>query len=138
MPTIPIRLIVLTLVFATVPVLGRADIAPTVPDAQGDYFRNEAPVKGTAPRPLMPGSLWRVTAATLNCRHQPSLTGAIVRTFQQGAIVQVEVYRGGADEVLLNVVDADGKPWMPVRGQRLADRCYVRANQRYIQPLPRS
>lgn len=60
-----------------------------------------------------------------------------MRTFQSGDILQVEVYRGGSDEVLLNVVDAAGKPWMPVRGSRIADRCYVRANQRYIQPLLR-
>ncbi|HEY9617477.1 MAG TPA: hypothetical protein V6C64_11580 [Microcoleaceae cyanobacterium] len=114
---------------------GIAQTTPNLPDAQGDYYRNDTPVKGTAPRPLMAGSLWQVVATGLNCRQEPGADQAVVRQYRQGDILQVEVYRGGSDEVLLNTKDASGKPWMPVRGKRSADRCYVRANQRYIQPV---
>jgi hypothetical protein len=108
-------------------------LPPALPN--GDYYSNEAPVKGTAPRSLMPGSLWRVTATHLNCHAAPGADQPIVRSLQQGDEFQVEVFRGGSDEVLLNAKDAAGKPWMPVRGQSFVDRCYVRANQRYIQPV---
>lgn len=114
---------------------GIAQTTSNAPDAQGDYYRNDTPVQGTAPRPLMAGSLWQVVAAELNCRQEPGADQAVVRRYRQGDVLQVEVYRGGSDEVLLNAKDATGKPWMPVRGKRSADRCYVRANQRYIQPV---
>lgn len=114
---------------------GIAQTQPNLPDAQGDYYRNDTLVKGTAPRPLMAGSLWQVVAAALHCRQEPGADQPIVRQYRQGDILQVEVYRGGSDEVLLNAKDATGNPWMPVRGKRSADRCYVRANQRYIQPV---
>jgi hypothetical protein len=105
------------------------------PDRQGDYYSNEAPVKGKAPRLLMAGSLWRVVVVNLNCRRNFGTTHAIVRRFKHGDVLQAEVYRGGSDEVLRNSIDRSGNPWMPVRGKTMNDRCYVRANQRYIQPL---
>jgi hypothetical protein len=105
------------------------------PDRQGDYYSNEAPVKGQAPPPLMAGSLWQVVALQLNCRRDPGLNQPIVRQFIQGDWLQAEVYRGGSDEVLLNALDGTGKPWMPVRGKTWRDRCFVRANHRFIQPV---
>lgn len=52
-----------------------------------------------------------------------------------GELLEVEVYRGGSDEVFVNRLDRKGKPWMPVRGRDIQDICYVRANSRYIQPF---
>lgn len=105
------------------------------PDRLGDYYSNEAPLKGTAQRALMAGSLWEVGANQLNCRRGGGNEYAIVRRFKQGDVLEAEVYRGGSDEVLRNATDRNGKPWMPVRGTAPASTCYVRANKRYIQPL---
>lgn len=104
------------------------------PDAKGDYYSNEAPLLGMSVSRLSPGSLWQVTTIGLSCRRQPRVSAPIVRQYKRGDVLQVEVYRGGSDEVLLNAKDANGKPWMPVRGRNLDDRCYVRANSRYIRP----
>ena len=109
------------------------------PDAQGDYYSNVAPIKGTVPpgNSLMVGSLWQVVSQKLNCRRQPSLQAPVVRRFRTGNILQAEVFRGGSDEVLINAKDAAGKPWMWVRAAtfKLEDACYVRANDRYIKPV---
>lgn len=106
-----------------------------LPDRRGDYYRNEAPVKGYAPSPLMPGSLWRVVATKLNCRQNPGSNYPIQRQFKLGDILQAEVGRGGADEVLVNALDNHGFPWMAVRGKTEDERCYVRANNRYLRPI---
>lgn len=106
-----------------------------LPDRRGDYYRNEAPVKGYAPSPLMAGSLWRVVANKLNCRQKPGSKYPIQRQFKVGDILQAEVGWGGADEVLVNALDNKGFPWMAVRGKAQDERCYVRANNRYLQPV---
>jgi len=130
-----------TLFAVTVPsvnltqVTDRSLPSPVQPDAAGDYYHNKAPYQGKADSPLMAGSLWQVVSVRLNCRRTPGSQQPVVRQFQRSAVLQVEVFRGGSDEVLLNPRDGDGKPWMPVRGKTSADLCYVRANQRYIQPL---
>lgn len=109
------------------------------PDANGDYDRNETPIRGRVPpsSKLSPGSLWRVVSPGLNCRRQADANSPVVRQFKAGDRLQVEVYRGGSDEVLLNAKDDTGKPWMHVRAAsfKLDDACYVRANRRYIQPV---
>ncbi|HEY9643821.1 MAG TPA: hypothetical protein V6C57_25245 [Coleofasciculaceae cyanobacterium] len=106
------------------------------PDHSGNYYRNEAPLKAASTENhLSPGSLWRVVAIGLNCRSAPGTMQPVLRQFAQGDVLQVEVYRGGSDEVLQNPTDSSGKPWMPVRGASPSDVCYVRANSRYIQPL---
>ncbi len=108
------------------------------PDEQGNYYRNESPVQ--APNRFnrsASGSLWRVMVDGLNCRRQPNISSPIVRTYLAGELLEVEVYRGGSDEVLINPSDRYGKPWMPVRGATIEDVCHVRANSRYIQPLMR-
>ncbi|MEB3337815.1 MAG: hypothetical protein VKJ46_10155 [Leptolyngbyaceae bacterium] len=109
------------------------------PDPSGNYYSNEASLKGTAPAPLMAGSLWKVVANSLNCRQQPGISHPIIKRFKKGNIIQAEVGRGGSDEVLLNALDNKGQPWMFVRGGKNPRNspslnCYVRANQLYIRP----
>ncbi|HEY9824960.1 MAG TPA: hypothetical protein V6D19_05900 [Stenomitos sp.] len=104
-------------------------------DRNGDYFSNENAVKGNVESPLMQGSLWKVLPIKLNCRSGAGYQYRILRQFHQGEIVQADVGRGGADEVLLNAKDINGKPWMLTRSaQGKAYHCYVRANKAYIQP----
>ena len=109
-------------------------LATNKPDRLGDYYSNEGEVKGLATSPLAEGSLWQMVAVRLYCRSAPGNGQAIVRQFKKGDVLQTEVYRGESDEVLRNPTDRSGKPWMPVRGKSADDTCYVRANQRYIQP----
>ncbi len=107
-----------------------------VPDSKGNYYRNDASV--LAPNrfnKLVPGFLWRVMVDELNCRQDASLDSPVNRTFQVGDLLEVEVYRGGSDEVYVNPLDRNGRPWMPVRGANTEDKCYVRANSRFIQPV---
>lgn len=106
-------------------------------DRNGDFYGNLTPVQGMVPpgSKLSPGSLWQVVSPGLNCRRAADGKAAVVRQFARGDVLQVEVFRGGSDEVLVNAKDGQGKPWMPVRGKTLSDLCYVRANQRYIKPV---
>jgi hypothetical protein len=110
-----------------------------LPDRQGDYYTNHTPLKGKVPKAskLMPGSLWLVVSAGLNCRRSLTTKSAIVRQFKRGDVLQAEVARGGSDEVLQNAKDTEGRPWMPVRPKSLErkDICYVRANNRFLQPV---
>jgi hypothetical protein len=113
-----------------------AQAQPATADQQGNYFRNETPVQ--APRrysKLAAGSLWEVVVSELNCRSSPSFDGYVKRLYLLGDLLEVEVYRGGSDEVSINPTDLNGRPWMPVRGVNREDVCYVRANSRYIQPV---
>jgi hypothetical protein len=110
-------------------VLPAAVQAQASPDSQGNYYRNETDVQAAT------GSLWRVVSDNLNCRKDASLNSFIHRTYVSGELLEVEVYRGGSDEVLINPLDRNGRPWMPVRGVNIEDICYVRANSRYIQPF---
>jgi hypothetical protein len=132
-----LSLLALTTAYFTIGLSTIARVQPLTnqPDRLGDYYSNEAPRKGTATGSLMAGSLWQVVASQLNCRRASGNDQAIVRQFQQGDVLQAEVYRGGSDEVLRNPTDRSGKPWMPVRGTSAAATCYVRANRHYIQPL---
>jgi hypothetical protein len=107
------------------------------PDRNGDYFGNDAPIKGKKPAnsKIMVGSLWQVVSPGLNCRVSTGTQSPIVRSFKKGAILQANVGRGGSDEVLLNGKDQQGKPWMRVRSAAGEDyECAVRANNRYIKP----
>jgi hypothetical protein len=112
-----------------------ASVSAQVADQNGNYYRNESPVRGSG-RPAA-GSLWRVTADALNCRSEASINSSVVRVYGYGEILEVEVYRGGSDEVLINEIDAKNRPWMPVRGSSYEDRCFVRANSRFIAPVTR-
>ena len=111
-------------------------IPEIIPDSQGNYYSNESNVQAEVTNSkIAAGSLWRVAVTALNCRRSASITSNIVRTYLSGELLEVEVYRGGSDEVLVNPLDKNGKPWMPVRGKNTEDVCYVRANSRYIQPF---
>lgn len=104
------------------------------PNLQGDYFSNAAPLQ--AQKPVnSPGGLWQVVSPGLRCRSGAGTNYRTVRQFKRGTLLQANIGRGGSDEVLINATDGTGKPWMLVRSEQGADyRCYVRANQRYIQP----
>ena len=105
-------------------------------DYGSDFYRNESLVQAPSRHSnLAPGSLWQVVASPLNCRRAASLDSSIIRKYCMGVLIEAEVYRGGSDEVLVNPVDSNGKPWMPVRGKNAEDVCYVRANSRYISPI---
>lgn len=109
------------------------------PDRAGDYYKNQAPEKGTVRSPLSAGSLWSVASPKLNCRSAPGISSQIIKMFSRGDIIQAEVGRGGSDEVLINSPDSKGKPWMKVRGGKVFNsssslNCYVRANSLYIEP----
>lgn len=115
-----------TMLLALSPVVVQAQTT----DSQGNYFNNEVPSKYAS------GSLWRVVVPDgLNCRRSASLQSAIVRSYLINSVLEVEIYRGGSDEVLINPLDEKGKPWMPVRGKDFDNVCFVRANSRYIQPV---
>lgn len=110
------------------------------PNEWGDYYQNETGQKGTIPSGsrLMAGGLWQVVTPVLNCREKPGISSPIIHQFYAEQILQAEVGRGGADEVLINALDQNRLPWMFVRGiggeNHLEKKCYVRANRRYIQP----
>ncbi len=111
-------------------------VAEIVPDSHGNYYNNLSTVQAEVrDSKLAAGSLWRVAVDALNCRRSASINSDVVRTYLIGELLEVEVYRGGSDEVLVNRLDENGKPWMPVRGRDIEDVCYVRANSRYIQPF---
>jgi hypothetical protein len=113
------------------------DIEFATPDRNGDYFSNYAPIQGKQPANSknMPGSLWQVVSPGLNCRRGTGTNFAIVRSFGKGTILQADVGRGGADEVLYNGKDKQGKPWMLVRSEAGESySCNVRANIKYIKP----
>jgi hypothetical protein len=109
--------------------------AQAIADSEGNYYRNETDVQATSRfSKLSSGSLWRVVVDELNCRQDKSIFSPVNRTYRANALLEVEVYRGGSDEVHVNPLDLYGKPWMPVRGKDSEDVCYVRANSRFIQP----
>ena len=137
-------LLLVALPVSYLPTSLQAQTIPEItPDRYGNYYSNESNVQSNESNvqakvtnsQLAAGSLWRVAADALNCRRSASITSNIVRTYLIGELLEVEVYRGGSDEVLINPLDKNGKPWMPVRGKNIEDICYVRANSRYIQPF---
>jgi hypothetical protein len=135
------RLTVLSLTILAVtgtPSVLAQPLAIPQPDRNGNYLRNDTPFTGTAPSPLMRGSLWQVVSSGLNCRSGFGLRYGVTRQFNRGALLQAEVGRGGSDEVLVNPKDEKGQPWMPARSPQGQNyNCYVRANHRYIQPYQR-
>ncbi|TYQ27420.1 hypothetical protein PseudUWO311_08855 [Pseudanabaena sp. UWO311] len=107
-----------------------------VPDRQGNYSRNETNVQAQRASRYGTGSLWQVVVDSLNCRQEPSIDSPVKRTYLANDILEVQIYRGGSDEVLINPRDQNGRPWMPVRdGFSSEGACYVRANSRFIRPV---
>ncbi|PZV16179.1 MAG: hypothetical protein DCF20_08525 [Pseudanabaena sp.] len=112
----------------------KAEVA--VQDSQGNYYRNETNVHATRSSRYGTGSLWRVVVGKLNCRQEPSMDSQVKRTYVAGDLLEVQIYRGGSDEVFINPKDKNGKPWMPVRNGNSSEKtCYVRANSRFISPV---
>jgi hypothetical protein len=111
------------LLLLAMPITAQAQIV----DELGNYYRNGNVDTGASP--------WKVVVNDLRCRRSASLQSPIVRTYQKDDLLQVEQYRGGSDEVLINPLDKIGKPWMPVHGKNIEDVCFVRANSRYIEPV---
>ena len=112
----------------------QAEVA--VPDKQGNYYRNETNVKSPRGDRYGTGSLWRVVVEGLNCRKEPSIDSPVQRTYAANEIIEVQIGRGGSDEVLINARDKNGRPWMQVRYRpSTSEACYVRANSRFIQPV---
>ena len=111
-----------------------ASASAQVADQRGNYYRNESPVQATSDGRAA-GPIWRVTVNALNCRSEASLNSPVRRVYRYGERLEVEVYRGGSDEVYINSIDANNQPWMPVRGNSYQDRCFVRANSRFIAPM---
>ena len=127
------------LLFAVLPVAVQAqNLAQTQsqnPDAQGNYYSNFTNVQAPQTSYNSSGSLWRVVAENLDCRRSPNLKSLVLRTFQKNILIEAEVYRGGSDEVLVNLLDENGQPWMNVRGRNRSEICLVRANSLYIEPV---
>ena len=117
-------------------VLLSVSVAWCEPDQRGDYRSNEGPVSGTAASPMSAGSLWVVVADWVPCRHDPDPDSKLITRFKKGTILQADIGRGGSDEVLVNALDRNGRPWMRVRDEQGNDfDGYVRAHIRYIKPL---
>lgn len=105
-------------------------------DPQGNWLTNVAPIQGHVKSPDAAGGLWRVIASGLRCRQQPQVQAPIVQIFARGNLLQADIGRGGADEVVLNPRDARGGTWMRVRDRGgNALNCYVRAQQSLIRPV---
>lgn len=129
-------LLLVVLPASALPSVQAQSIPEIRPDRHGNYYSNESTVKAEITNSkLATGSLWRVAVDALNCRRSASINSDVIRTYLIGELLEVEVYRGGSDEVLVNRLDPKGKPWMPVRGKNTEDVCYVRANSRFIQPF---
>lgn len=112
----------------------QAEVA--VPDRLGNYYRNETGVQAQRQEQWGTGSLWQVVVDRLNCRQEPSIDSPVQRTYSANDILEVQIYRGGSDEVLINALDQNGRPWMQVRYIASSkDACYVRANSRFIRPV---
>ncbi len=94
------------------------------PNRQGDFTAANANTHMSETNGLVTWLNWRVVSqdGELNCRATPN--GAIRRVYRTGSRLTAETR--GANAIVLS----NGSPWMLTR-----DRCYVRANSRYIQPI---
>ncbi len=116
-----------------------------VADRQGDFFfENSKAWYGldSGQNDFHTWDRWQVVDASgsLNCRAQPN--GAVVKTYRRGDRLNAAYdARGVASAILgaenreLNPSTIDpkrvkGAPWLLTK-----DRCFVRANSRYVQPL---
>jgi hypothetical protein len=73
---------------------------------------------------------WRTVTSSLNCRKTPN--GEILKTYGQGQTLKAEADRSGSSFLGANGGGSgtlNGAPWLKTQ-----DKCYVRANSRYITP----
>jgi hypothetical protein len=114
-----------------------------VADSQGNFTRsNTATWFGleTGQNEVHTWDRWQVVDAsgTLNCRNRPN--GQVVRTYRQGDVFASRYDGRGIATAILGANNSEdnpsvamqvkGDPWMLTQ-----DRCFVRSNSRYIQPL---
>ncbi|HYW18576.1 MAG TPA: hypothetical protein VE956_04540 [Nodularia sp. (in: cyanobacteria)] len=79
--------------------------------------------------------VWKVVASKLNCRAQAGVNYRVVRSLAKGDNLNIAgnptIYR-----------DKQGKPWLYVAKEGSAEdikiRCFVRANNQFIKPIPYS
>ncbi|MDX2231392.1 MAG: hypothetical protein NW220_17285 [Leptolyngbyaceae cyanobacterium bins.349] len=96
------------------------------PNRRGDFNASNANTFLSETNGMVTWPTWQVVSSDgeLNCRATPN--GRIVKVyFAKRNRVQAELRGGNAF-----VSAPNGSPWMLTR-----DRCYVRANSRYVQPL---
>ncbi len=94
------------------------------PNAQGDFTSENANTWLTQTAGLATWPAWRVTSkdGELNCRKQPN--GEVVKVYRATDTVEAELRSVNALELI------NGVWWMFTR-----NRCYVRANSQYIEPI---
>ena len=95
------------------------------PNRQGDFTAANANTYLSETNGLVTWLHWRVVSqdGELNCRASPN--GTIRRVYRTNRD-RITAETRGANAIVLS----NGSPWMLTR-----DRCYVRANSRYIQPI---
>jgi hypothetical protein len=96
------------------------------PNRRGDFNARNANTYLSETNGMVTWPTWQIVSSDgeLNCRATPN--GRVLKVyFANRDRVQAELRGGNAFTTTSN-----GSPWMLTR-----DRCYVRANSRYIQPL---
>ncbi len=96
------------------------DIVP-LPNKNGDYYSTKR-TNGKYQE------YWVIVANTLNCRFEPGIKNPVMRTYGKNDIIQAILPDSAISK------DDTGKPWLRLgidRGQ-----CFLRANSRYIAPVP--
>lgn len=95
------------------------------PNGRGDFTPRNANTYQSETNGMVTWPYWRVVSSDgeLNCRTSPN--GKITKVYlSQRDRLQAETRGANA------IIFSNGAPWMLTR-----DRCYVRANSRYIQPI---
>ncbi len=96
------------------------------PNRRGDFHARNANTYLSETNGMVTWPTWRVVSSDreLNCRATPN--GRITRVYVAGRDRVRAELRGG--NAFVNA--SNGTPWLLTR-----DRCYVRANSQYIQPV---
>ncbi len=102
------------------------------PNRQGDYT---SILSGNSNIRKSPHLVWKIVSTKLNCRTQSGGNYRVVRLLSQGdninIVGQPRIHR-----------DKQGKPWLYVAKEGSSEdvkiRCFVRANNQFIQPIPYS
>jgi hypothetical protein len=102
------------------------------PNRQGDYTSILSKSQNGQKPPHL---VWKVVSKELNCRAQAGGNYRVVRTLSKGNNIDIvgkpKIYR-----------DRQGKAWLYVAKEGSAEdvkiRCFVRANNQFIKPIPYS